>query len=87
DSSIIQKLSNPIKLDVSRYIYIGNNALEQLNIIDTTHNLSLIRLINNTSTAMGKRLLKERITNPIKDSKELLRRYNLSKELYDFHSP
>ena len=28
DSSIIQKLSNPIKLDVSRYIYIGNNALE-----------------------------------------------------------
>ncbi|HKM19441.1 MAG TPA: hypothetical protein VJY14_05205, partial [Aliarcobacter sp.] len=87
DSAIIQKLSNPIKLDVSRYIYIGNNALEQLNIIDTTHNLSLIRLINNTSTAMGKRLLKERITNPIKDSKELLRRYELSKELYDFHSP
>ena len=87
DSSIIQKLSNPIKLDVSRYIYIGNNALEQLNIIDTTHNLSLIRLINNTSTAMGKRLLKERLTNPIKDAKELLRRYNLSKELYDYHSP
>ena len=87
DSSIIQKLSNPIKLDVSRYIYIGNNALEQLNIIDTTHNLSLIRLINNTSTAMGKRLLKERLTNPIKDSKELLRRYNLSKELYDYHNP
>ena len=34
---------------------------------------------------MGKRLLKERITNPIKDSKELLRRYNLSKELYDLN--
>ncbi len=60
DSAIIQKLSNPIKLDISRYIYLGNNALEQLNIIDTTHNLSLIKLINNTSTAMGKRLLKER---------------------------
>ena len=36
---------------------------------------------------MGKRLLKERLTNPIKDAKELLRRYNLSKELYDYHSP
>ena len=87
DSAIIQKLSNPIKLDIGRYIYLGNNALEQLNIIDTTHNLSLIKLINNTSTAMGKRLLKERLTNPIKDAKELLRRYNLSKELYDYHAP
>ncbi len=87
DSNIIQKLSLPIKLDVSRYIYLGNNALEQLNIIETSHNPSLIRLINNTSTAMGRRLLKERLTNPIKDSKELLRRYNLSKELFDYTSP
>ncbi len=87
DSNIIQKLSFPIKLDVSKYIYLGNNALEQLNIIETTHNPSLIKLINNTSTAMGKRLLKERLTHPIKDSKELLRRYALSKELYDYHTP
>ena len=87
DSNIIQKLSLPIKLDVSRYIYLGNNALEQLNIIETSHNPSLIRLINNTSTAMGRRLLKERLTNPIKDSKELLRRYNLSKELFDYTAP
>lgn len=87
DSNIIQKLSTPQKLDISRYIYLGNNALEQLNIIETTHNPSLIKLINNTSTAMGKRLLKERLTHPVKDSKELLRRYALSKELYDYHSP
>jgi DNA mismatch repair protein MutS len=87
DSSIVQKLSQPIKLDVSKYIYLGNNALEQLNIIETTHNPSLIKLINNTSTAMGKRLLKERLTHPVKDSKELLRRYALSKELYDYHAP
>ncbi|WP_152054524.1 MutS-related protein [Aliarcobacter butzleri] len=87
DSNIVQKLSTPQKLDISRYIYLGNNALEQLNIIETTHNPSLIKLINNTSTAMGKRLLKERLTHPVKDSKELLRRYALSKELYDYHSP
>ncbi len=87
DSNIIQKLSYPVKLDISKYIYLGNNALEQLNIIETTHNPSLIKLINNTSTAMGKRLLKERLTHPVKDSKELLRRYALSKELYDYYSP
>ncbi len=87
DSNIIQKLSLPSKLDISKYIYLGNNAIEQLNIIETSHNPSLIKLINNTSTAMGKRLLKERLTHPVKDPKELLRRYALSKELFDYHAP
>jgi len=87
DSSICQKLSNPIKLDLSRYIYLGNNALEQLNILDTPHQNSIIKLINNTSTAMGKRLLKERLSHPIKDTKELKRRYELSNNLYDYHTP
>ena len=87
DSNIVQKLSTPIKLDISKYIYLGNNALEQLNIIETSHNPSLIKLLNNTSTAMGKRLLKERLTHPVKDSKELLKRFALSKELFDYHTP
>lgn len=87
DANIIQKLSLPNRLDVSRYVYLGNNALEQLNIIETPHNPSLFRLINNTATAMGKRLLKERLTHPIKDDKELARRFNLSLELYDYHAP
>jgi len=87
DSKIIQKLSLPIKLDISKYIYLGNNALEQLNILETPHQPNLLKLINNTSTAMGKRLLKERLTHPIKDEKEILRRYKLSKDLYDYHAP
>jgi len=87
DSKIIEKLSYPIKLDVSRYIYLGNNALEQLNILEMPHQPNLLKLINNTATAMGKRLLKERLTHPIKDEKELKRRYKLSNDLYDYHSP
>ncbi len=87
DSKIIEKLSFPVKLDVSKYIYLGNNALEQLNILEQPHQPSLIKLINNTLTAMGKRLLKERLTHPIKDEKELNRRYKLSNDLYDYHAP
>ncbi len=87
DSKIIEKLSYPVKLDVSRYIYLGNNALEQLNILEMPHQPNLLKLINNTSTAMGKRLLKERLTHPIKDEKELNRRYKLSSDLYDYHAP
>ncbi len=87
DSKIIEKLSYPVKLDVSRYIYLGNNALEQLNILEMPHQPNLLKLINNTATAMGKRLLKERLTHPIKDEKELTRRYKLSSDLYDYHAP
>ncbi len=87
DSKIIEKLSFPVKLDVSRYIYLGNNALEQLNILEMPHQPNLLKLINNTATAMGKRLLKERLTHPIKDEKELNRRYKLSSDLYDYHAP
>jgi len=87
DSNIVQKLFIPLKLDVSRYIYLGNNALEQLNIIEHPNQPSLFTLINNTSTAMGKRLLKERLAHPIKDEKELNKRYKLSKDLYDYHMP
>jgi len=87
DSKIIEKLSYPVKLDVSRYIYLGNNALEQLNILEMPHQPNLLKLINNTATAMGKRLLKERLTHPIKDEKELNRRYKLSNDLYDYHAP
>jgi DNA mismatch repair protein MutS len=36
---------------------------------------------------MGKRLLKERLSHPIKDEKELNKRYKLSKDLYDYHTP
>ncbi len=87
DPAIVQKLSYPVKLDISKYMYLGNNAVEQLNIIQTPHNPSLIRLINACSTAMGKRLLKERLTHPIKDETELKRRYLLSKRLFDHHKP
>ncbi|MCK5293478.1 MAG: DNA mismatch repair protein, partial [Arcobacteraceae bacterium] len=64
-----------------------NNALEQLNILESSHQPSLFNLINNTSTAMGKRLLKERLSHPIKDEDELNARYKLSKDLYDYHMP
>jgi len=87
DSNIIQKLFLPVKLDINRYIYLGNNALEQLNILENHHQPSLFNIINNTSTAMGKRLLKERLSHPIKDADELNRRYKLSLDLYDYHAP
>jgi DNA mismatch repair protein MutS len=82
DKNIIEKMSRPILLGNNRYMYIGNNALEQLGIISKNPNeMTLLNLIDQTSTAIGKRLLKERLLNPICDIKTLGERFDLSEQL------
>ncbi len=78
DVHIIQKLSRPYIIDNRRYLYLGNNALEQLSIISKDRNeLTISKLIDKSATAIGKRLLKERLLNPIMEQDELERRYDL----------
>ncbi len=76
DSAIIEKLNRPEFLGNKHFVYLGNNALEQLNIISRNPDeITLLKLIDFSSTPIGKRLLKERLLNPIIDEKELNRRY------------
>ena len=78
DESIIEKMNRPEFLGSSRYMYIGNNALEQLSITSRdSEDMTLLELIDKTSTAFGKRLLKERLLNPICDKEILESRYDL----------
>lgn len=78
DVHIIQKLSRPNIIDNRRYLYLGNNALEQLSIVSKDRKeLTLSKLIDKSATAIGKRLLKERLLNPIMEREELERRYTL----------
>ena len=82
DANIIEKMSRPVVLGNNRYLYIGNNALEQLGIISKNPSeMTLLNLIDHTSTAIGKRLLKERLLNPICDIKTLNERFDLSEQL------
>ena len=82
DESIVQKINRPIFLSSNRYMYIGNNALEQLSIISRDKSeVTLLSLIDKTSTAFGKRLLKERLLNPICDREILEHRYTLIEKL------
>jgi len=92
DEIIIEKMNRPIFLGASRYLYLGNNALEQLGVISRdTSELTLLKLMDKTSTAFGKRLLKERLLSPIIDREILEARYDLSEKLmknsdtYDTH--
>lgn len=82
DESIIEKMNKPQFLGNNRYMYIGNNAMEQLSIISRDPaDITLLDLIDKTSTAFGKRLLKERLLNPICDKALLEKRYDLTELL------
>ncbi len=78
DYRIVQKLARPKMIDHSRYLYLGNNALEQMGIISRERGEpTVLRLIDKTVTAIGRRLLKERLLNPLREKSELERRYAL----------
>ncbi|CAA6823168.1 MAG: DNA mismatch repair protein MutS [uncultured Sulfurovum sp.] len=92
DEAIIAKMNRPHFLGENRYLYLGNNALEQLGVISKSKSeVTLLDLIDKTSTAFGKRLLRERLLSPIMDKELLEARYNLSEKLmkrseqYDTH--
>ena len=92
DEVIIEKMNRPSFLGESRYLYLGNNALEQLGVISRNKSeITLLELIDKTSTAFGKRLLRERLLSPILDKEILEERYELSQKLmkhseqYDTH--
>ena len=82
DESIIEKMNKPVFLGSNRYMYIGNNAMEQLSVISRDpSDITLLDLIDKTSTAFGKRLLKERLLNPVCDKALLEERYDLTERL------
>ncbi|MFH0857132.1 MAG: DNA mismatch repair protein [Candidatus Magasanikbacteria bacterium] len=82
DYHVIQKLGKPTILDNKTFMYLGNNPLEQLNIISKDpHETTLLQIMDNTSTSIGRRLLKDRLMNPILHKEELERRYNFSDAL------
>jgi len=92
DEAIIEKMNRPQILGQNRYLYLGNNALEQLGIISRNKSdVTLLDLVDKTSTAFGKRLLRERLLAPITDQEILKERYDLSEKIlkrseeYDTH--
>ncbi len=82
DPSLLEKMYRPKFLTADRFVYLGNNALEQLGIISrNSGDKTLLSLIDQTSTAIGKRVIKERLLNPICDLKILEERFALSEKL------
>jgi DNA mismatch repair protein MutS len=87
--SIIGKIHIPNIYEEHKYINLGNNSIYQLNILDfdkanqlgiynnKTRYKSLFDLLNQTSTSMGRRMLKSNLTQPQTN-------INLINSRYDF---
>lgn len=82
--NLLKNISPPTTYTYSKHLILENDAIEQLNVIDS-NNLesynkqfeSLFDVVNKTSTPMGRRFLKETLMNPFsqEDKKSILQRY------------
>lgn len=75
NETLIESMNKPVILRNEEFLVLGNNALSQLNVIGGTEG-SLYDIINNLTTAIGKRFLKKELINPIVNKKDLEKRYN-----------
>jgi len=83
DETLILKMNQPIFIEAERYLYLGNNAIEQLGVVSRGRDVSLLKLIDKTSTAFGKRLLKEMLLNPVCNRDILENRYDLIEKVME----
>ena len=75
---IMQMLESPKLLESMDNLLLHNNLTSQLNLILNSNHKSkgsLLNIIDHTCTAMGKRLLRRRLLNPITDVAKIKERY------------
>lgn len=87
DRGLLNSLSNPEFFIGKHNLILGNNAISQLDVIEQDKDnkkvkyRSLFHVVNNTSTALGERFLKERLLSPLTDMNKLNEIYDLTELL------
>lgn len=83
NKKILERIKEPIIFNNDTILHLGNNAVHQLNILpgsdiqSFSSIKSLFDVIDETSTSMGRRQLKDTLIAPIIDSDLLEKRYNM----------
>tara|TARA_B110000977_G_scaffold201113_1_gene294201 strand:- start:3107 stop:5782 length:2676 start_codon:yes stop_codon:yes gene_type:complete len=72
----VYNLEIPILENFENKMILHNNSIYQLNIVNTNKDKSLFKVLDHTSTPMGKRLLHATLLNPIFDEISLQKAYN-----------
>jgi len=76
-------LQKPKSIYSSKYMYLGNNPISQLDIYNKD-SIDLLDIINKGITSIGRRFIKEQIFNPLKDKNEIEDRYIKSSEFINY---
>ena len=83
NETILEQIDRPLMWNDTHHLVLDNNCVNQLNITVNTmsgggnHKLgSVLNLVDQTSTAMGKRLLKEKLLMPLLDRAAIEARYD-----------
>ncbi len=74
---LLKKLSEPIYFDNENTLFLGNKALDQLDVISEGSNKpkTLFDIINHCATPMGKRFLIDQLCNPLINIEDINNRY------------
>ena len=90
DENIIHNMYKPSIFQNNKHLILGNNAICQLNVLDTNYDAnvnknvkfkSLFNVVNNTSTAIGRRYLKKMLIAPLISPAELNNSYDCIEEI------
>ena len=71
---ILAKLTYPKQFMTEKFLYLGNKAIEQLDVF--SKDKGLFDIINYTKTAIGKRYLKDQLIMPLISTNDIIVRYN-----------
>jgi DNA mismatch repair protein MutS len=71
----VERLASHEPYTPADHMILSNNILEQLSIVTTNGQKSVLSLLQHTHSAIGKRALRERILRPITDGSEMERRW------------
>ena len=89
NESVIQKIEPPEIWEQNKYLILTNDSINQLNLVDYSSNSmnnkynSLLGIVSNASTAIGKRYLREQLLNPVNSIEVLNHRYACCEELLE----
>lgn len=74
---LIERLKIPVLFSSKKYLYLGNRALEQLDVVTkNSGETSLFNVLNYTKTILGKRYLSSQLAMPLIDSVKLNQRWD-----------
>ena len=90
NESVIEKIEEPRIWNSNQYLILTQDSISQLNVVDNSPNSnvnnkfnSLLGIVNNASTAIGKRYLREQLLNPINSTDLLKKRYRCVREMQE----